>query len=83
MIITINNSKIKYIKILDMLYEVDEISFFYFTVSAKETDRKIQDVPAEEIIDLTGFKDFKINMQNWRGNLVDFKTYVENRKEKS
>lgn len=65
------------------IYEVEEISFFYFTVQAKETDKTISDVPAEEVFDLTDFKDFKIKLRNWHGNVVDFEKYVENRKVKS
>lgn len=80
---TINNTRIKYIKILDRLYEVEKISFFYFTVQAKETDKTISDVPDEEVFDLTDFKEFHITLRNWHGNLVDFKKYVENRKVKS
>lgn len=78
--LTINNTKIKYIKVLNKLYEVESISFFYFSVSAKETDKTIDDVPAEEVFDLTDFKDFKIKLHNWHGNVVDFKKYVKNQK---
>ena len=55
----------KYLLVLDKLYEVDKISFFNFTVQANETDKTISDVPAEEVFDLTDFKEFKINLRNW------------------
>ena len=81
----INETRIKYIKIADdsKLYEVEKISFYDFTVSAKETDKTISDVPAEEVFNITDFKDFKITLRNWHGNVVDFAEYVENRKAKS
>ena len=82
---TINETKIKYIKIADdsKLYLVDKISFYNFTVVAKETDLTISDVPAEEIFDITDFKDFKITLRNWHGNVVNFMEYVKNRKLRS
>lgn len=82
-ILKINETRIKYIKVLDKLYEVESISFFYFTVSAKETNMTMADVPAEEVFDLTDFKEFHVTLRNWHGNLVDFKNYVENQKAKS
>ena len=80
---TINETKIKYIQVLDKLYEVERISFFDFSVQAKETELTISDVPAEEIFDITDFKDFKITLRNWHGNVVDFAEYVKNRKSVS
>lgn len=60
------------------IYEVEKISFFNFTVQAKETDKTISDVPAEEVFDLTDFKEFKVTLRNWQGNIVDFMEYVKN-----
>lgn len=82
-ILKINETRIKYIRVADKLYEIEKISFYYFTVSAKETDKTISDVPAEEIFDITDFKDFKITLRNWHGNVVDFMEYVKNRKLRS
>ena len=82
-ILKINETRIKYIRVLDKLYEIEKISFYYFTVSAKETDKTIPDIPAEEIFDITDFKDFKITLRNWHGNVVDFMEYVKNRKLRS
>lgn len=76
----INETRVKYITVLDKLYEVEKISFYYFTVTAKQTDETISDVPAEEVFDLTDFKEFHVTLRNWHGNVVDFKKYVENRK---
>lgn len=79
----INDTKIKYIKVVDKLYEVEDISFFYFTVTAKETDETISDVPANEIFDITDFPEFRITLHNWQGNVIDFVKYVKNRKSES
>lgn len=76
----INETRIKYILVCSKLYEVERISFFAFSVSAMETDKTISDVPAEEVFDLTDFKEFHVTLRNWHGNVVDFKKYVENRK---
>ena len=65
---------------MEKLYEVDKISFFNFSVQAKETDITISDVPAEEVFDLTDFKDFKVTLRNWQGNVVNFVDYVKNLK---
>lgn len=79
----INDTKIKYIKVVDKLYEVEKISFYNFTVTAKETEKKIDDVPANEIFDITDFPEFLVTLHNWQGNVVDFVEYVKNRKMKS
>lgn len=76
----INDTKIKYIKVVDKLYEVEDISFFYFTVTAKETEKTVDDVAANEIFDITDFPEFRITLHNWHGNVVDFVEYVKNRK---
>lgn len=81
----INDTKIKYIKIADdsKLYSVDKISFYDFTVIAKETDLNVDDVMAEEVFDITDFKDFKVTLRNWHGNVVNFADFVKNRKNES
>lgn len=76
----INNTRIKYIKVSDKIYEVEKISFYNFSIVVKETDKTISDVPAEEVFVITDFKDFKITLRNWHGNVVDFTEYVKNRK---
>lgn len=57
---------------MDKLYEVEKISFYYFSVVAKETDKKIEDIPEKEVFDLSDFGEFKITLNNWQGNVVDF-----------
>lgn len=71
---TINDTKIKYIKIgTDKLYEVERISFYDFSIKAVETDLKIGDVAENEIFDITEFKDFKVMLKNKGvGKIVEF-----------
>lgn len=76
----INDTRIKYISIFDKLYEVEHISFYYFTVEAKETDLTIDDVPAAQVFNITDFREFKIKLHNWQGNVVDFAEYVRDSK---
>lgn len=63
---TINDTRIKYIKIdkTDKLYEVEKISFYDFSIKAVETDLNISDVPEEEIFDISLFKDFRVTLKN-------------------
>ena len=81
----INETRIKYIKIADdsKLYSVEKISFYDFTVVAKETDLTVDDVPEKDVFDITDLKEFKVTLHNWHGNVVDFMEYVKNRKLKS
>jgi hypothetical protein len=76
----LNDTKIKYIKILDKLYEIEKISFYEFSVSAAETDLTIDDVSASEVFPLEDFPEFKIKLHNWNGNVIDFQKYVESKK---
>lgn len=72
---TINDTKIKYIKIgdTDKLYEVEKISFYDFSIKAVETDLKIADVPEEEVFDISEFKDFRVTLKNkGMGKVVEF-----------
>ena len=73
-----NDTKIKYIKVLDRLYEVERISFFTFTVEAKETELTINDVPEQEVFDLSNFEEFKVRLNNWQGNIIDLMEYLKN-----
>jgi hypothetical protein len=77
---TINDTKIKYIKILGKLYSVKKISFYDFSVSADETDLTIEDVSESEVFSLDDFPEFKIKLHNWHGNVLEFQKYVEMQK---
>lgn len=71
---TINDTKIKYIKIgTDKLYKVENISFYDFSIKAVETDLKIGDVAENEIFDISEFRDFMVTLKNKGvGNIVEF-----------
>lgn len=75
-----NDTKIKYIKILDKLYVVEKISFYEFSVSAKETDLTIDEVPNNEIFPIENFPKFKMKLPNWNGNVADFVNRSNNKK---
>lgn len=78
-----NETKIKHLIILDKLYRVTDIDFVEMTLKACDTDKTIDDVPAEEVFDVTDFRDFHITLHNWHGEVIDFEDYVKNRKLKS
>lgn len=72
---TINDTKIKYIKIgdADKLYKVEKISFYDFSIKAVETDLKVGDVAQNEIFDISDLKDFKVTLKNGNvDNIVEF-----------
>ena len=78
----LNNTKIKYLLVCDKFYKVTDINFSDLTLEATETDSTVPDVPAEEIFRLEDFKEFRVTLRNWQGNVVNFADYVENRKLK-
>ena len=62
---TINDTKIKYIKVNDTkLYEVEKISFFDFSIEALETDLKVEDMPEQEVFDISYFMGYRIKLKN-------------------
>ena len=74
-----NDTRIKYIRVWDKIYEVEKISFFTFEVSAKETDLTLADIPAEQVFDISHFKEFHVKLRNWHGNvtsLIDYQKSV-------
>ena len=79
----LNNTKIKYLLVCDKLYMVTDINFSDLTLKASETDLLVPDVPAEEIFRFEDFKEFRVTLRNWKGIVVNFADYVENRKLKS
>lgn len=50
--IIINSTKIKYLKVMDKLYEVRDISFYYQTIRAVETELSLDNAPIEEVFDI-------------------------------
>ena len=72
---TINDTKIKYIKIdgTDKLYKVEKISFYDFSIKAVKTDLKGDDVVENEVFDISEFKDFSVTLKNGNvDNVVEF-----------
>lgn len=72
---TINNTKIKYIKIsnTDRIYKVEKISFYDFSIKAVETDLKVGDVAENEVFDISQFKEFRVTLKNGNmNNVVEF-----------
>ena len=75
----INDTRIKYIRVLDKIYEVEKISFFTFEVEATETDLTLADIPEEEVFNLSNFKEFHVKLRNWHGNVIDLVEIIKNR----
>lgn len=72
--IIINSTKIKYLKVMDKLYEVADISFRDKTIRAAETDLRFDDVPEQEVFDIFDFTEFKVTLVNNHGlgKVIDF-----------
>lgn len=76
-------SKIKYLQVLDKVYQVTSISFYYMKIEAKETELSATDVPADELFDWLLFKDYGVKLVNNGGqakiiDFTDWKTlYIE------
>lgn len=83
--IIINSTKIKYLKVMDKLYEVRDISFYYQTIRAVETELSLDNALIEEVFDIFDFKDMKVTLINKKsqGKLIDFNEFVKNHKMKS
>ena len=72
---TINDTRIKYIKIsnTDKLYRIEKISFYDFSIKAVETDLKVGDVAENEVWDISELKDFRVTLKNGNvDNIVEF-----------
>ena len=78
-----NNTKIKYLKLKDKIYQITDISFFYFHIEAVETDMMVGDVPADEIWDIEDFKNYKIKLINIYGQaeIVDVEKWKSKNKQ--
>ena len=71
---TINNTetKIKYLLVADRVYKVTNTDFNNLIIEASETDLSVTDVPADELFLLTDFKEFRVRLRNWKGNIIKF-----------
>lgn len=77
----INDTKMKYISVSDKLYEITKISFFYMTVEALQTDLTVNDVPENEVWDISEFKNYKVKLVNNGGQavVIDFDEWKDKR----
>lgn len=73
----INNTKIKYLKAIDKIYEIKKISFFYMTIEGVETDLIVDDVLECELWDIGEFKNYRIKLINngGKGKIVDIEEF--------
>lgn len=69
----------KYISVLDKIYEITRISFFYMTVEAVQTDLMMNDVPESEVWDIAEFRNYKVRLVNNGGQtkMVDFEEWKD------
>lgn len=74
---TIIITKIRYLLVAVRIYKVTDINFSNLTLEASETDLLTSDVPAEELFDVMEFKEFRVRLRNWKGNLVDYEEFVK------
>lgn len=81
MIIIIDNiTQIKYIKVLDKLYQVTDISFANMTIRAVETIT-VAPILQNDVFGLDDLKEFKIKLINncEIADVVDFGVWKENK----
>lgn len=71
---TINDTKIKYLLVVNKIYEVTSINWLHLCIEAKETNLSVGDVEESDIWDIAEFEDFKIRLVNGDGvaKVVDF-----------
>lgn len=73
MVINKTEVKIKYLLVGgDKVYKVTNTDFTNLIIEASETDLLVSDVPADELFCLTDFKEFRVRLRNWKGNIVKF-----------
>ena len=56
----------------DKFYKVINTDFNNLIIEASETDLVAAEVPAEELFNLEDFKEFRVSLRNWKGNIVKF-----------
>lgn len=77
--IRLNNTKIKYLLVVNKIYGVIKISFFHMTIEAVETDLTAANVPDNELWDINEFKDYRIKLVNNGGKIIDFEKWKDKR----
>lgn len=82
-----NNTRIQYLSVANAkIYKVTNIDFHNLTIEANETDLSIEDVPENELWNISYFDDFHIKLVNGdggggMGEIVDFVEWVERHKD--
>ena len=73
----------KYISVANKLYEITKISFFYMTLTAVETDLSMDDVPENEVWDISEFEHYKVKLVNNGGQaeVINFNGWKEKHKK--
>lgn len=61
---TINDTKIKYLSILDKIYKVISIDWQRLTLEAEETGLRVDDVPESELWEISDLEEFEIRLVN-------------------
>jgi len=61
--------------VADKVYKVTNTDFNNLIIEASETDLVAADITAEELFGLADFKEFKVRLWNWKGNIVMFPGY--------
>ena len=74
---TINDTKIKFLKVQDKLYQITDISFYHMTITAVEIGVSVANSSDDEVWDIEEFKNYKITLVNNGGcaEIVDFNAY--------
>lgn len=77
-----NNTNIRYIKVSDKIYQITDISFFYMSVEATETNLALADLPEYEVFDFEFFKNYKVKLVNNAGKaeIIDFESWKSRNK---
>ncbi len=77
-----NNTKIKYLNIVDKIYKVTDLSFFHMTIEATETDLTAADVSEDELWNLEEFEKYEVKLVNngGEGKIIDFERRAVNKK---
>lgn len=79
-----NNTKIQYLQVMDKIYKISGISFFYMTIDAVETDVPAADIPGDELWNIQDFKNYRIKLINNGGQaeIINFEEWKSKNRSK-